>query len=51
MVLLLCSSDAKALMKLLVPLHGVGMCQQAGHSHIPHPHPIATRAVTPTIIL
>lgn len=27
------------------------MCQQAGDSHIPHPHPIATRAVTPIMIL
>lgn len=51
MVLLLCSSDAKALMKLLLPLHRVGTCQQAGLCHIPHPHPVATRAITPTMIL
>lgn len=51
MALLLCSSDAEALMKFLLPLHGVGMCQQAGDIHIPHPHPVGTRAIIPTMIL
>lgn len=51
MVLLLCSSDPEVLMKFLSPLHGMGMCQQEGDSHILHPHPIATKAVTPTMIL
>lgn len=50
MVLLLCSSDPEALRKLLLPLPGVGICQQ-GDRHIPHPHSITTRAVTPTMIL
>lgn len=51
MLLLLCSSDPEALTKLLLPLHGVGTCQQAGDSHILRPHPVATKAVTPTMIL